>query len=530
MTNVEQSSPLRLFVSYSRADLGFADELYAGLEILGYAPTLDRHAIVEGDDWKARLGALIAEAETVVFIISPASARSEICAWEVEEAARLSKRIVPVLWRAPAPHAVPTRLSTLNYVRFDEGHAFTSGLRSIDRALKADLAWLRDMTRYLLRAQDWDRGGRAENRLLSGSDIGEMKRWVARRPPSGPELTPLHIEFLSASEAEEKKRSDAAQAQLDERERLLRDAEHAAGERAIALRKLSRRTTVGLIGTGALTVAAGGLAYWAQQAENRFQAERKRVAEAEARSFVETIRREAMRTDLEGQIVAYSASPGENAVGGDANDLPPYSRALLRELADENLSLAAALSRINKEIFQRASRLGFSQRPFLSSDLNGDIFFMRQPPTRKREAIVCTGGAQHPIPIQGNDLRGAKAWREFLQRTGATVHFIEEASRTCVMQSILKGQTSEATRNEFFVIIFLGMGGYVDGETYLMTSDTNLEFTRSDANSLDKAFEQFKATAIKLADVKHELRTRSAASGIILDIAQMDLREKFKIR
>jgi len=30
----------------------------------------------------------------VVFMLSPASARSEICAWEVEEAARLGKRIL----------------------------------------------------------------------------------------------------------------------------------------------------------------------------------------------------------------------------------------------------------------------------------------------------------------------------------------------------------------------------------------------------------------------------------------------------
>ena len=65
---------LRVFISYSRDDLYFADQLDAALDACG----------------------LISEADTVVFVLSPASARSEICAWEVEEAARLGKRILPV--------------------------------------------------------------------------------------------------------------------------------------------------------------------------------------------------------------------------------------------------------------------------------------------------------------------------------------------------------------------------------------------------------------------------------------------------
>ena len=93
------SEKLKVFVSYSRADLGFADELAAGLEVMGFEPLIDRHSIREGEDWKKRLGGLIADAGTVVFVLSPDSAKSEMCDWEVEEAAKLSKRILPVMWR-----------------------------------------------------------------------------------------------------------------------------------------------------------------------------------------------------------------------------------------------------------------------------------------------------------------------------------------------------------------------------------------------------------------------------------------------
>ena len=87
---------LRVFISYSRDDLDFADQLDAALDACGFECVIDRHGISGGEDWKRRLGNLISEADTVVFVLSPTSARSEICAWEVEEAARLGKRILPV--------------------------------------------------------------------------------------------------------------------------------------------------------------------------------------------------------------------------------------------------------------------------------------------------------------------------------------------------------------------------------------------------------------------------------------------------
>jgi hypothetical protein len=87
---------LRVFISYSRDDLDFADQLDAALDTCGFECLIDRHGISGGEDWKRRLGNLISEADTVVFVLSPSSARSEICDWEVEEATRLSKRILPV--------------------------------------------------------------------------------------------------------------------------------------------------------------------------------------------------------------------------------------------------------------------------------------------------------------------------------------------------------------------------------------------------------------------------------------------------
>jgi TIR domain len=63
---------------------------------------------------------LIRDADTVVFVLSPTSARSEICAWEVGEAARLGKRILPILCRPLDGASPPPRLRDLNYSFFYE--------------------------------------------------------------------------------------------------------------------------------------------------------------------------------------------------------------------------------------------------------------------------------------------------------------------------------------------------------------------------------------------------------------------------
>ena len=70
----------------------------------------------------------------------------------------------------------PPRLQELNYIFFYEepkvpGSGFGTGLAMLSAGLKTDFDWLRDATRYLHRAMEWDVGGRASNRLLSGNDI-----------------------------------------------------------------------------------------------------------------------------------------------------------------------------------------------------------------------------------------------------------------------------------------------------------------------------------------------------------------------
>ncbi len=289
---------LRVFISYSRDDLDFADQLDAALTVYGFECLIDRHGISGGEDWKRRLGNLISEADTVVFVLSPTSARSEICAWEVEEAARLNKRILPVVCRPLNGASPPPRLRDLNYIFFHPeptvaGSGFGTGLASLVTALNTDFDWLREHTRYLQRATEWDAGGRPANRLLSGDDIAEAKAWAARRPKSAPEPTALHLDFIRASEEEAEARSSEQRKQLEaiaaaqaERETALHKAEDAQQKRAA----MARIRNIALVAVSILAVVAGLLG-WSAERQRKTAEQQRLTAEQEKERADDTLAR-----------------------------------------------------------------------------------------------------------------------------------------------------------------------------------------------------------------------------------------------
>ena len=148
------------------------------------------------------------------------------------------------------------------------GSGFGTGLANLVTALNTDFDWLREHTRYLQRAMEWDKGGRPANRLLSGNDILDAKAWVARRPKGAPEPTALQLDFIRASEEEAQARLSAQRKQLQavaaaqaERETALHDREEALKQRA----RVARVRNFALVAVSIFAVLAGWFGWRAQQ-------------------------------------------------------------------------------------------------------------------------------------------------------------------------------------------------------------------------------------------------------------------------
>jgi len=292
-TGSRSAHKLNVFISYSRDDHYFADQLDAALILHNFEVALDRQGISGGEDWQSRLGSLIRDADTIVFVLSPSSASSDTCRWEVKQAVSLGKRIIPALCRPLEDAVPPPELSELNYIFFyDEarspGSGWGTGQAKLVAALNTDLDWLREHTRLLQRASEWQSGGRPSNRLLSGDDIAAAKTWAARRPKDAPEPTALHFDFIRASEDFEGERQSEERRRLEERERLVHEAERATAERAAAqkretaaARRVVQRTLIGGLAVLVFALLAGtfGVFAWLQ----RGAAEMRKVqADAEA--------------------------------------------------------------------------------------------------------------------------------------------------------------------------------------------------------------------------------------------------------
>src|ERR1700689_3569341 len=70
---------LKVFISYSRTDLAFADRLVTALEARGLHILIDKRDLPLLEEWQRELSGFIRQADAVVYVVSPASIVSQWC-------------------------------------------------------------------------------------------------------------------------------------------------------------------------------------------------------------------------------------------------------------------------------------------------------------------------------------------------------------------------------------------------------------------------------------------------------------------
>src|ERR1700726_2313657 len=137
-------SKAKVFISYSRKDLAFADRLDAALKARGFETLIDRTDILAFEEWWKRVEALIGRADTVVFVLSPDAVRPEsIARKEVAFAASLNKRFAPIVFRPVEDKLIPEPLAKLNFIFFDDPVRFEHSADQLVEALNTDIGWIK---------------------------------------------------------------------------------------------------------------------------------------------------------------------------------------------------------------------------------------------------------------------------------------------------------------------------------------------------------------------------------------------------
>jgi formylglycine-generating enzyme required for sulfatase activity len=189
----------KIFISYSRKDRAFADRLEAALKARGFEPLIDREEIFAFEDWWTRIEALIARADTVVFVLSPDAVASQVALKEVAHAASLNKRFAPIVCRQVDDSAVPKPLRRLNFIFFDDPARFDASADALAAALQTDIGWIRQHTEYGEAERRWSATGRPGGLLLRSPTLEVAEHWSVSRPRGAPEPTQEIQAFIGAS-------------------------------------------------------------------------------------------------------------------------------------------------------------------------------------------------------------------------------------------------------------------------------------------------------------------------------------------
>jgi formylglycine-generating enzyme required for sulfatase activity len=189
----------RVFISYSRKDMVFADKLEAALKERGFEVLIDRQEIYAFEDWWKRIEALIGRADTVVFVLSPDAVKSDVALKEVAYAASLNKRFAPIVSRRVEDCAVPEALRRLNFIFFDDPERFGDSANKLTEALRTDIRWIREHTRFGEAAREWLAAGRPNSLLLRPPTLDVAEYWMGTRPEGAPELTSEIQTFVADS-------------------------------------------------------------------------------------------------------------------------------------------------------------------------------------------------------------------------------------------------------------------------------------------------------------------------------------------
>jgi TIR domain len=189
----------RVFISYSRKDMAFADGLEVALKARGFEVLIDRQEIYAFEDWWKRIESLIGRADTVVFVLSPDAAKSDVALKEVAYATSLNKRFAPIVCRPVQDSAVPAPLRPLNFIFFDDQRGFDASADQLAEALRTDIGWVRQHTEYGEAERRWSTAGRPRGLLLQSPTLEVAEYWIGSRPAGAPEPTREIKEFVSAS-------------------------------------------------------------------------------------------------------------------------------------------------------------------------------------------------------------------------------------------------------------------------------------------------------------------------------------------
>ena len=187
-------------MSYAREDQAFVHRLHSRLVAGEKTIYVDFRDIPQwSEDWQEELYTHIDSSDTIVVVLSPASATSENVELEIARAVEQHKRLRPILVESVDEDALAPALRRPQWIDFRDDGQFDARLAELLDVLNTDVDWVQGHTRFLLAANEWDGRHEDPSLLLGRSERRDAEDWLTRQVGKEPPATDLQLRFIAAS-------------------------------------------------------------------------------------------------------------------------------------------------------------------------------------------------------------------------------------------------------------------------------------------------------------------------------------------
>ncbi|MEM9769408.1 MAG: TIR domain-containing protein, partial [Cyanobacteria bacterium P01_D01_bin.71] len=205
----------QVFLCHSDNDQDSAEQIRQSLLRRGITVWNYRTDIQTSQDYTNAIAQGIEEADNIIFMLSPHSANSSYCQYELKQALSLHKRVIPVLAAPVEPEQVPASLRSLQYINLTDNAEgiddtsddaerlkrlnYQSDESELLKLLDSDAAYHAEHKTWLTQALKWERQQHEPAMLLRGYNLHQAENWlkVARNHSYPP--TELQAEFIADS-------------------------------------------------------------------------------------------------------------------------------------------------------------------------------------------------------------------------------------------------------------------------------------------------------------------------------------------
>ncbi|MBN1451201.1 MAG: TIR domain-containing protein [Anaerolineales bacterium] len=169
---------------------------------------IDWKSIPKGEDWEQEIYRGIEEADAFLFLISPDSAKSEMCNKEIAHAVKNNKRILPIVIhdtdvKTFLYELAKKEISKRNWVFCrKEQDNFEKAIEGTQTTIHTNYAWLKFHTNLQVKALNWERR-KDSSRLLRGRELSEAEKELTKDSTQDPQPTELQRQFVLDSRRRE---------------------------------------------------------------------------------------------------------------------------------------------------------------------------------------------------------------------------------------------------------------------------------------------------------------------------------------